>query len=188
MNIEEFESRLTLDISKNRNITKVPKGMASSEKIVANRFGLSGPKMMIATACSSSSLALGYSFDLVSTGECECAIAGCADTLCQLTHSGFYGLRSIDPDKCRPFDRDRRGISIGEASIVLVLEPLEKVIQRKKEAYCTIESYAANCDAERMTSPDETGKVLLHLMQRALQSASVSPEDVDMCVLMERAL
>jgi len=178
LNIEEFESQLTLDISKNRNITRVPIGMASSEKIIANRFRLFGPKMMIATACSSSSLALGYSFDLVSTGECDCAIAGCAETLCQLTHSGFYGLRSIDPDRCRPFDRDRRGISIGEAAIVLILEPLEKVVQRKKEVYCTVEGYAANCDAGRMTSPDETGKVFLQLMQKALKNASVSPEDV----------
>jgi len=178
LNIEEFESQLALDISKNRNITKVPQGMASSEKVLANRLGLSGPKMMIATACSSSSLALGYAYDLVSTGECDCAIAGCADTLCQLTHSGFYGLRSIDPDRCKPFDQNRRGISIGESAVVLILEPSEKVRQRKKEAYCTLEGYAANCDAERMTSPDETGEVLLRLMQKALKNASVVPEDV----------
>ena len=178
LNIEEFESQLALDISKNRAITKISRGIASSEKILANRFELSGPKMMIATACSSSSLALGYSYDLVSTGECDCAIAGCADTLCQLTHSGFYGLRSIDPDRCKPFDQNRRGISIGEAAIVLILEPLKEVCQRKKEAYCTLEGYTANCDAERMTSPDETGEALLRLMQKALKKASAVPKDV----------
>jgi len=178
LNIEEFEAQLALDIAQNRPLAKLPLGILSSEKTLANEFSLNGPKLMVATACSSSSLALSHAYDLVSLGECDCAIAGCADTLCQLTHSGFYGLKSIDSHRCKPFDQDRRGISIGEAAIVLILEPSEQVRLRKREAYCTLEGYSANCDAERMTSPDETGEVWLRLMQKALKNASVSPQDV----------
>lgn len=178
LHIEEFEAQLALDISQNRRITKIPSGIVSSEKIISNQFGLCGPKMMIATACSSSSLALGYAFDLVSTEEYDCAIAGCADTLCQLTHSGFYGLKSIAPERCRPFDENRTGISIGEEAIVIILEPSEKVRERGKEPYCSIEGYSANCDAQGMTSPDESGEVFLQLMKKALENASMTPEDV----------
>ena len=178
LNIEEFEAQLAFDIAQNRPLTQLPPGILSSEKVLANAFDLYGPKVMIATACSSSSLALGYAYDLVAMEQCDCAIAGCADTLCQLTHSGFYGLKSIAPDRCKPFDQNRRGISIGEAAIVLILEPTEQVRQRKKDAYCTLEGYSANCDAERMTSPDETGEVWLYLMQKALKNASVVPQDV----------
>ena len=178
LNIEEFEAQLALDIAQNRPLTKLARGILSSEKILANEFSLNGPKMMITTACSSSSLALSHAYDLVSTGECDYAIAGCADTLCQLTHSGFYGLKSIDSGRCKPFDQDRRGISIGEAAIILILEASEQVCRRKREAYCTLEGYSANCDAERMTSPDETGEVWLRLMQKALKNASVLPQNV----------
>jgi len=178
LNIEEFEAQLALDIAQNRPLTKLPQGVLSSEKILANRFGLCGPKLMVATACSSSSLALGYAYDLVAMGECDSAIAGCADTLCQLTHSGFYGLKSIDPHRCKPFDQNRRGISIGEAAIALILEPSERLRQRGREAYCTLEGYSVNCDAERMTSPDETGETWLCLMQKALENTSVLPQDV----------
>ena len=178
LNIEEFEAQLALDVAQGRPLTRLPLGILSSEKILSNRHGLYGPKMMIATACSSSSLALGYAYDLVAMGECHCAVVGCADTLCQLTHSGFYGLKSIAPDRCKPFDQNRRGISIGEAAIVLILEPSEKAYQRRKEAYCIVGGYSANCDAERMTSPDESGEVWLRLMQKALQNSSVLPQDV----------
>ncbi len=178
LNIEEFEAQLAFDIAQNRPLTKIPLGILSSEKILANRFGLYGPKVMVATACSSSSLALGYAYDLVAMGECSSAIVGCADTLCQLTHSGFYGLKSIAPGGCKPFDQNRRGISIGEAAIVLILEPSERVRQRRKQVYCTLEGYSANCDAERMTSPDETGEVWLRLMQKALENASLLPQEV----------
>jgi 3-oxoacyl-[acyl-carrier-protein] synthase II len=178
LNIEEFEAQLALDIAQNRPLTKLPLAILSSEKILANRFGLWGPKVMVATACSSSSLALSYACDLITMGECSSAIVGCADTLCQLTHSGFYGLKSIAPDRCKPFDQNRRGISIGEAAIILILESSEQVRQRKREAYCTLEGYSANCDAERMTSPDETGEVWWRLMQRALENASILPQDV----------
>ena len=178
LNIEEFEAQLAIDIAQNRPLTKLPLGILSSEKILANRFDLYGPKVMIATACSSSSLALSYAYDLVAMEECDCAIAGCADTLCQLTHSGFYGLKSIAPDRCKPFDQNRRGISIGEAAIVLILEPSEQVHQRGKEAYCTLEGYSTNCDAKHMTCPDETGEVWLRLMQKALENASALLQDV----------
>jgi len=178
LNIEEFETQLALDIAQNRPLTRLPLGILSSEKILANAFGLHGPKLMVATACSSSSLALGHAYDLVAMGECSLVLVGCADTLCQLTHSGFYGLKSIAPDRCKPFDQNRRGISIGEAAIVLILEPSERVHRRKKEAYCTLSGYSANCDAERMTSPDETGEAWLRLMQKALANASLLPQDV----------
>lgn len=179
LNIEEYEAQLSLDIAENRKLTQIPMGILSSDKILANRFGLYGPKMMIATACSSSSLAVGNAYDLISMGECDCALVGCVDTLCQLTHSGFYGLRSIDPDRCKPFDKTRKGLSVGEAAGVLILEPEEEVHKRGKKPYCFMEGYAANCDASRMTSPDETGDIFTYLMQKALKEGSVEPEEVD---------
>jgi len=178
LNIEEFESQLALDVSKNQRLSRMPPGILSSDRILANRFGLYGPKMMIATACSSSSLAMGYAYDLVSMGECNLVVVGCADTLSQLTHSGFYGLRSIAPDCCRPFDENRKGISIGEASIVLLLECEDEMRRRGGKPYCRISGYSANCDARGMTSPDESGFVYVNLMEAALQDASVKPEDV----------
>lgn len=179
LNIEEYEQQLALDIAENMPLSKLPMGIASSEQIIANRFGLSGPKMSITTACSSSAHAIGYACDLLRMGKCELAVCGAVNTLSQLTHSGFYGLKSIDPDRSRPFDEKRNGISIGEAAVMLILEPAESVLTRGHEPYCTIEGYAANCDAKHMTAPDESGEVFWQLMKKTLEDASISSQDVD---------
>ena len=180
LNIEEFEKQIYDDLQAGKgNITKMPLNMTSSDKVLSNYYNLYGPKMMFATACSSSGIAMGYAFDMISNGTCDVAIVGAADTLCQLTHSGFHGLRSIDPERCKPFDANRSGITIGEASVVCILESESSAQKRGKTPYCYMSGYALNCDAGRMTSPDESGKVYSDLMISALADAGYQPEDID---------
>ena len=83
---------------------------------VAQRFGLEGIKSTITTACSSSANAMGYAFDAIAAGLADVVVTGGSDVLARLTYGGFNSLRSVDPDPCRPFDRERKGLSIGEAA------------------------------------------------------------------------
>ena len=177
--IEQYEGDLLQAIRSGEMLSRIPRDFSSSEKILGAHFDLHGEQVMVATACSSSSLALGIGYDQIVEGTTDYVIVGCVDTLCQLTHSGFYGLRSIDPERSRPFDKNRRGISIGEASVVLLLEAEDSVKARGHVPYCTMEGWWANCDAIAMTAPDSSGQTLIRLMRDAMSAASVDIEEID---------
>ncbi|HEV8232553.1 MAG TPA: beta-ketoacyl synthase N-terminal-like domain-containing protein, partial [Thermoanaerobaculia bacterium] len=83
---------------------------------ISQRFGLEGVKSTITTACSSAANAMGYAYDVIVGGLADAVVTGGSDVLARLTYGGFNALRSVDPDPCRPFDRERRGLSIGEAA------------------------------------------------------------------------
>ena len=89
---------------------------------VARRFGLAGPRITISTACSSSTLAVGMAAEMISDGVTPVALAGGTDAMCRLVYAGFNSLRAVDPKPCRPFDRNRQGLTVGEGAAVLVLE------------------------------------------------------------------
>src|SRR5206468_2531342 len=89
---------------------------------VSQGLGLFGPRVNLSTACSSSALALAAAADAVARGRVSVAVALGSDQLCRLTYAGFDALQALDPDPCRPFDRARRGLSLGEGAAALVLE------------------------------------------------------------------
>ncbi|MEI6315145.1 MAG: beta-ketoacyl synthase N-terminal-like domain-containing protein, partial [Syntrophus sp. (in: bacteria)] len=128
---------------------------ASSTDRIATYLGLLGPKITLMTACSSGATVLGYGRDLIRNGQAAIMLAGGVEPMCRITYSSFNALKSLDPDVCRPFDRHRGGLSLGEAAAVMVLEPLESALARDARIYGEILGYGVTCDAHHMTSPDE---------------------------------
>ncbi len=81
---------------------------------VARFLGVEGPVETVSSACASGTLALGAALDALREHEIDVAIAGGSDSLCQLTYAGFNALRAVDSAACRPFRRERAGLSLGE--------------------------------------------------------------------------
>ena len=146
---------------------------------VAQRFGLEGIKSTITTACSSSANALGYAFDAIVAGLADVVVTGGSDVLARLTYGGFNSLRSVDPDPCRPFDRDRKGLSIGEAAGILVLEEEERARRRGAPIVAELRGYGVTSDAYHMTAPDPSGTAGSRTITAALENSGVDPESVD---------
>ncbi|PXY37996.1 beta-ketoacyl-[acyl-carrier-protein] synthase family protein [Prauserella flavalba] len=132
----------------------------------------------IATACAAGNYAIGNGFDAVRTGEADFALCGGADAMCRMTFTGFYRLGAVDPDGCRPFDVNRRGILTGEGGAVLLLEPLESARERGARSYAEILGYGLNCDAHHQVAPD--GDSVRRCMELALADAGVEPGEVDL--------
>jgi 3-oxoacyl-[acyl-carrier-protein] synthase II len=145
---------------------------------VARWFGASGPVKTISSACSSGALALGAALDAVRSGEVDVAVAGGSDSLCQLTYAGFNALRSVDEGPCRPFRAGREGMSFGEGSAVLVLEPLERVLARGMEPLAELAGAGSACDAHHMTAPDPSGAGAAAAMEAALRDAGLPAAEV----------
>ena len=151
----------------------------TSVDIVGSRFGLEGPRQCVVAACSSSTIAIGHATDAIRDGTIDAALAGGADALCRLTFSGFNALRLVDVTPCRPFDRRRAGMTIGEAGAVLVLEDLERARRRGANIYAEVLGYGVRCEAYHATSPEPDGRALAATIEAALASARVAPDAVD---------
>jgi 3-oxoacyl-[acyl-carrier-protein] synthase II len=146
---------------------------------VARRFQLTGARACPMSACSSSAMAIGYAGDLVASGQLEAALAGGSDVLCQLTLAGFNALRLVDAEPCRPFDKSRNGMNIGEGGAVLVLESLDAARARGAHVYAELAGYAACCEAHHATAPEPDGLVVSRLLRAALESSGVETGQVD---------
>ena len=152
---------------------------ASSADRIASNLGLLGPKTTLMTACSSGANALGYARDLIQSGQAEIILAGAVDPMCRITYAAFNALKAVDEDVCRPFDRNRSGLSLGEAAAILVLESLESALARGATIHGEILGYGVSCDSFHMTAPDEKASGAVRSMQAALKDSGLSPDDID---------
>jgi len=146
---------------------------------IARHLGVTGPVATVSSACASGALALGAALAAVRSGEVDVALAGGADSLCQLTYAGFNALRSVDEGACRPFRADRAGMSFGEGAAVLVLEPLARVLARGAEPLAVLAGAGASCDAHHMTAPDPSGSGAAAAVAAALCDAGLPPSAID---------
>jgi 3-oxoacyl-[acyl-carrier-protein] synthase II len=152
---------------------------ANPAAMVARAFGLTGPCQTITNACSSGGVAIGHAAQWVKAGLCDLALAGGADMLCNVIHAGFLSLLITDPSPCRPFDRDRRGLNLGEGAGVVVLESEQSLRERNGPIQAWLCGYGNASDAYHISAPEPTGKGLRRALDQALAEANLNPSDID---------
>src|SRR6267143_4389863 len=142
-------------------------------------FGFSAPCHVIANACASGTNAVGHAFECVRSGRYQRVLAGGYDALSELVFTGFDSLQASTPEKCRPFDRYRTGMVLGEGAAVLALENLELARKRDAPVLAEIIGYGISTDNFHITQPDPSGVGPRQAMERALHSAQISADEVD---------
>jgi 3-oxoacyl-[acyl-carrier-protein] synthase II len=138
-----------------------------------------GPKATFMTACSSGATAIGYALDLIRQGQARMMICGGTEPLCRITYAAFNALQAVDPDYCKPFDRDRQGMTLGEGAGILILESRAHARRRKARIYAEVLGCGISCDANHMTAPDPNADGAVGAMRAALSDAGISPAQVD---------
>jgi 3-oxoacyl-[acyl-carrier-protein] synthase II len=146
---------------------------------VSERFGFSGPKVTITTACSSSATSIGYGADLIRTGQAKAVLCGGSDALSELTFGGFNSLKAMDPSPCKPFDRRRAGMCLGEGAAILILESLEEAMKREARIYAEFLGYGIGGEAHHITAPEPSGMAEARIMKEAMEEANITPLEVD---------
>src|SRR6266480_1982240 len=142
-------------------------------------FEISAPCQVIANACASGTNAIGHALECVRSGRYERVLAGGYDALSELVFVGFDSLQASTPEKCRPFDRDRTGMVLGEGAAILALENLDAARARGARVLAEITGYGMSTDNFHLTQPDPSGIGPRRAMERALQSAQISADSVD---------
>ncbi len=146
---------------------------------LGQRFNLTGLRACTNSACSSSTMAIGYGADLIRSGHLQAALCGGSDSLCRTALAGFNALRAVDLEPCRPFDVSRNGMNIGEGAAVLILEDMDRARARGAHVYVEIAGYAAYCEGFHATAPEPDGVAVAALLDAALAASGTTPEQVD---------
>lgn len=139
-------------------------------QMLQKNYGLSGPAYAISTACSSSAMAFGSAQRLIQNDIVDVVLVLGVDTLCQLTLRGFDGLGLLSKGRCRPFDKDRDGINIGEAGAAVLLQ------REAQNARFQLKGFGASSDGYHMTRPSPDGIGAIRSMTTALKDSGLSPE------------
>jgi 3-oxoacyl-[acyl-carrier-protein] synthase II len=146
---------------------------------IAERFGFSGPKFTVTTACSSSATAIGYGADLIRSGRSKAVLCGGSEALSELTFGGFNSLKSMDPLPCRPFDRKRAGMSLGEGAGILILEDFDEATERGVRIYAEFLGYGIGGEAYHITAPEPTGIGGTRIMKEAIEESGIPLTEID---------
>src|SRR5256714_481097 len=142
-------------------------------------FEISTPCQVIANACASGTNAIGHAFECIRSGRYQRILTGGYDALSELVFVGFDSLQASTPEKCRPFDRDRTGMVLGQGAAILALENLETARARGARILGEIIGYGISTDNHHLTQPDPSGSGPRRAMKQALDSAGRSAEEVN---------
>jgi len=151
---------------------------SSFSDYIGRKTGACGFRATISTACSSSSTAIGFAGEIIRKGLADIVITGGSESLAETTFAGFNSLRAVDEVPCRPFDRERRGISLGEGAAIYIVETSEHAASRGRKAYAEIAGYGLSGDAYHVTAPSPDGRGIAHAIRSALNSSGVNAEEI----------
>ncbi|QHV96219.1 beta-ketoacyl-[acyl-carrier-protein] synthase family protein [Spirosoma endbachense] len=142
-------------------------------------LGWRGPSSTISTACAAGTNSIGRGFDFVAGGRVDVAVAGGIDIFTELSFAGFNSLQSLSKSICQPFDKNRDGLTLGDASAFVVLESLTHAQERGARIYCELKGYSANNEAHHPTAPTPDGSTAFLTMKQALQHGNMTADELD---------
>jgi 3-oxoacyl-[acyl-carrier-protein] synthase II len=153
---------------------------------ISRLHGLEGYNSTVVTACASGTQAIGEAAEVIRRGAAEIMVAGGTESgICELSVVAFsvargYSRRNDEPEKAsRPFDADRDGFVPAEGAGVLILEELDRAMQRGARIYAEVLGYAGTADTYHLIAPDPEGKAAARAMVGAAEDAQIAMEDID---------
>jgi 3-oxoacyl-[acyl-carrier-protein] synthase II len=153
---------------------------------ISMKHGFRGPNYAVVSACASSTNAIISAMDNLKLGKADIIITGGAEAVIGIAGMGGFNAmkamseRNDDPKTAsRPYDKDRDGFIMGEASGVLVLEELEHAIRRGAKIYCEVVGGGATADAYHLTAPHPEGLGARNVMNAALRDAGMEANEID---------
>ena len=146
---------------------------------IARAFGAMGITQTLPAACAAGNYAIGFATDLIRSGRANVAITGASEILEKLQFAGFLRLGAIAPERVQPFDKNRKGLLVGEGAGVFVLESEEHALARGAKILAEVGGYGIACDAHHITRPHPEGEGSIAAMMGAITGSGITPNDID---------
>ena len=147
----------------------------TSAKIVADHFGFVNPPLVVSNACISGIIAILTGMRLLQSGKYETAVVVGADEISKFVLSGFQSFQAISEERCKPFDQNRTGITLGEGAATMILSTNPKYCDKIK-----VLGGGVSNDANHISAPSRTGKELSEAIERALRMSGLVTDDIDL--------
>lgn len=152
--------------------------MARMLRRISGRFGLASPGININAACASSTVAIARAASLIAAGRCEAVLVICVDLVSEFVFSGFSALQALSPTVCRPFDRNRDGLTLGEGGAALLLMSRERAQSEGRPVLGVVAGWGAANDATHITAPARDGCGLIQSVRQALGRAGIEQQRI----------
>lgn len=146
---------------------------------VARAFGAQGLVQTLPAACAAGNYAIGFAADQIRAGRADVVITGASEIIEKLQFAGFVRLGAMAPERCQPFDRERKGLLLGEGAGMMILESEAHMLRRGGQPLAEIGGYGLACDAHHITRPHPEGAGSLLAMRRALDASRITAQQVD---------
>lgn len=154
--------------------------------LIAKKFSLFGSNSTITSACASATQAIGIGHRMIKRSEADMVVAGGADSMINPVGLMTFilinaaSVSSENPEKaCRPFDRKRQGLVMGEGAGMVVLEEERHAVKRGAKVFAEVAGYSSTIDAYQVTAPHPRGRGAEKAMMNALEDADLNPDMVD---------
>ena len=145
---------------------------------LASRLGFDDPGVNISSACASSTMAVARAAAMIGSGSEDAVLVVCMDLVSEFVFSGFSSLQALDPAGCRPFDRNRNGLSLGEGGAALLMMSAEAARGNGIRGIGSVAGWGASNDATHVTAPARDGCGLIRAVRQAMEKASIAPGDI----------
>jgi len=146
---------------------------------VARAVGARGLVQALPAACAAGNYAIGFALDQIRLGRADVVVTGASEILDKVQFAGFVRLGAMAPDRCQPFDKNRKGLLIGEGAAVLLLESEEHMLRRGGVPLAEVGGYGLACDAFHITRPHPEGKGSAKAMRDCIAETGITPGEVD---------
>lgn len=174
---ERYYRHLIEDDSKNEYINCHDCGAVSY--MIAGTFDCINMVSTPSTACSSAMNSIIRGAEMILNGETSIVAAGGSEPLSSFHTNGFNSLMILDKELCRPFDKTRQGLNLGEGAAYLILESEESVKKRGAKPIAELKGFANSCDAFHQTASSENGEGAYLAMKATLELSGIKPDEVD---------
>ncbi len=183
----KFDSaRFSVELGRVSGESIIRNNSSHAASLIASGFELKGVNTTVTSACASATQALGNAYSVIKRGDADLVLAGGADSMINPVGLIFFvllgsaALSKIEPEcLCRPFDRKRSGLVMGEGAGMAVLENESHALARGARIYAEVAGYASTMDAWRLTAPHPDGQGAENAMARALADAAMTPDQID---------
>jgi 3-oxoacyl-[acyl-carrier-protein] synthase II len=145
---------------------------------ISRKLGLSTTGININAACASSAIAVAHGAALITSGRAEVVLICCGDLVTEFVFAGFCALKALSSVPCRPFDRNRQGLSIGEGVAALQLMNARRARKERRDRLGSILGWGVAGDATHITAPAKNGRGLIQAVEQALKTAGRKAEDI----------
>ncbi|TBR16643.1 beta-ketoacyl-[acyl-carrier-protein] synthase family protein [bacterium] len=146
---------------------------------ISEYFKIKGHSTVIPAACAAGNTTIAYAFDAVRSEQAIAMLAGSSDPINHLAYGGFDKMKAMSSDLCRPFDKDRKGMIIGEGAGFILLEDMQNALKRKAHIYAEMLGYGLATDAYNVAIPHPEGIGAIEATNIALKMSNISPGDID---------